>query len=88
MPVDDIDTLKYEFGELQNIGFSDETKFNPNWEGNFFDDIAQIGKMIADFFVAIWDYFYFMIKVSLIITTLLLKFIIWALSFPIYIIRY
>lgn len=87
-PAEDIDKIRYELSEISNIGFSDASKFNPDWSGNLFSDISEIGRMIADFFTAIWEYFSWTIKLMLLITSTIIHMLLWGLSFPSFVINY
>lgn len=87
-PSEDIDEIRYELSEITNIGFADANKFNPDWSGNLFSDIAEVGRMIADFFTAIWEYFSWMMKVMIVVSLTILHLLLWGLSFPNFVINY
>lgn len=83
-PTDHIDSIRSELGEIDNIGFARSDIFDPDWSGNLFDDIAEIGKMIADFFVAIWDYISFCVKLCILGVLVIVDGLVWILAFPSY----
>lgn len=85
-PTDHIDDIRYELGEVRNVGFEKADLFEPDWSGTFFEDIAEIGRMIADFFVAIWDYISFCIKLCYLTVLIVGDGLIWILGFPTYLI--
>lgn len=86
-PSDHIDAIRAELGDIKNMGFARSDIFDPDWSGNVFDDIAEIGKMIADFFVAIWDYISFCVKVAILCILVIVDGLVWILGFPSYLIN-
>lgn len=48
-PLEEVDKVKEGFAEIEDIGFSKDNIFNPDWSGNMFEDLTEIGQMIADF---------------------------------------
>lgn len=85
-PTDHIDDIRYELGEVRNVGFEKAELFEPDWSGTFFDDVAEIGRMIGDFFTALWDYISFSIKVCYLGVLIIADGLIWILGFPTYLI--
>lgn len=85
-PTDHVDDIRYELGEARNMGFGRADLFDPDWSGDIFDDIAEIGRMIADFFVAIWDYISFCVKLCYLGILIIVDGLIWILGFPSYLI--
>lgn len=86
-PTNHIDDIRYELGEARNMGFKRADLFEPDWSGTFFEDIAEIGRMIADFFVAIWDYISFCIKLCYLLVLIVFDGLIWILGFPSYLLN-
>lgn len=85
-PTDHIDDIRYELGEVRNVGFDRAEIFNPDWSGDIIDDISEIGRMIGDFFTAIWDYISFCIKLCYLAVLIIGDGLIWILGFPTYLI--
>lgn len=85
-PSDNIEEIRAQVGELSNIGFRNAELFEPDWSGNVFNDIAEIGRMIADFFIAIWDYIAFSVRVCALSVLLFVDGLVWILGFPGYLI--
>lgn len=81
-----IDEIRYELGEVRNVGFEKAEIFDPDWSGGFADDVAEIGRMIGDFFTAIWDYISFCIKLCYLCVLVVFDGLIWILSFPTYLV--
>lgn len=85
-PSDNIDAIRSQVGELSNIGFRNAELFEPDYSGDFIDDVAEGFRMIGDFFVAIWDYITFSVRVCALSVLVFVDGLVWVLGFPGYLI--
>ena len=69
-PVSSIDDVKDMFINCKDLLLVN-ADFSPDWSGNIFDDIAEVGELIAEFFVFLYNFIKWQIITSINIFKLL-----------------
>lgn len=65
----------------------DDVDFTPDWSGNIFDDIAEVGSLIADGFEFVINFFKWTFKLLWNLFSLIIDTLTWIVNFPAYIIN-
>lgn len=85
-PVDSVNDFKELIVNIDSI-LLENAEFSPDWSGNVFEDIAEVGKLIADAFTVLFNFLKWQLFFIYDFFVLLVDSLLWIFNFPGYVIN-